>query len=168
MRFGLEFDLPMEELKKLVQTGSLEAYQESVDNLVCRTTLTEYQKLQCYLGGLQQELCNGMKMFTPRMVLEATRMAKLRNFPLKKWMNIWLKTYVFSVMTNSFLDMIALRGKKMQVFLMEVGEEDHLDLTEVDSVSEGMSNDPTHIVEPTVSLNAIQGDSSHPTIRLIG
>lgn len=78
MRFSLEFDSPMEELKKLVQTGSLEAYQESFDNLVGRTALTESQKLQCYLGGLQQELCNGVKMFAPRTVLEATRIAKLQ------------------------------------------------------------------------------------------
>lgn len=58
--------------------------------------------------------------------------------------------------------------EKMQVFLMEVREEDHLDSIEADSVSEGVSNDPTHIVEPTVSLNAIQGDSSHSKTRLIG
>lgn len=83
MQFVLEFDLLMEELKKLVQTGSLEAYQKSIDNLVCRTTLTESQKLQCYLGGLQQELCNGVKMFTPRMVLEVTCMAKLQERSLQ-------------------------------------------------------------------------------------
>ena len=53
MQFGLQFDSPMEELKKLVQTGLLEVYQESFDNLVGITTLMESQKLQCYLGGLQ-------------------------------------------------------------------------------------------------------------------
>lgn len=54
-----------------------------------RTTLTESQKLQCYLGGLQQELCNGEKMFAPRTMLEATRMAKLQERSLElfqKWL----------------------------------------------------------------------------------
>lgn len=58
--------------------------------------------------------------------------------------------------------------KKMQVFLMEVGEENQLDSIEVDSVSEEVSNESIQSVDPTVSLNAIQGDSSHPMMRLIG
>ncbi|XP_057417585.1 uncharacterized protein LOC130711837 [Lotus japonicus] len=84
IRFGLEFESPMEELKRLVQTGSLDEYQEAFDNLIGRTELTEGQKLQCYLGGLNAELSNGVKMFAPRTVLEATRMAKLqeRSFEL--------------------------------------------------------------------------------------
>ncbi|KAI5414704.1 hypothetical protein KIW84_040249 [Lathyrus oleraceus] len=226
MRFGLEFDSPMEKLKKLVQTSSLEAYQESFDNLVGRTALTESQKLQCYLGGLQQELCNGVKMFAPRTVLEATRMAKFqerslellqkRLVPAYRTRSSWSEkknavsntfdkklmpqekkgitegsrksilgkpAYTFQKKLSPkemdehtaqnlcffchdkfFPGHDCLRRKKMQVFLIEVGEVDHLDSIEVDFVSEGVSNEPTHSVEPT----AIQGDSSHPMMRLIG
>ncbi|XP_057453401.1 uncharacterized protein LOC130745246 [Lotus japonicus] len=77
-RFGVEFESPMEELKRLVQQGNLEEYHEAFDNLACRTELSESLKLQCYLGGLNPELCTGVKMFGPRTLLEAMRIAKLQ------------------------------------------------------------------------------------------
>ena len=52
VRFGVDFESPMEELKRLVQNGNLEEYHEAFDNLACRIELAEQLKLQCYLGGL--------------------------------------------------------------------------------------------------------------------
>lgn len=85
IRFGSEFDSSIEELKRLVQKGSLDEYQEALDNLACRTDLNEAQKLQCYLGGLNPDLCNGLKLFAPRTLLEATRIARLQERSLD-WM----------------------------------------------------------------------------------
>ncbi|XP_057417914.1 uncharacterized protein LOC130712097 [Lotus japonicus] len=56
-RFGVEFESPMEELKRLTQQGNLEEYHEAFDNLAYRTELSEQLKLQCSLGGLNSELC---------------------------------------------------------------------------------------------------------------
>nr|CAJ00278.1 hypothetical protein [Lotus japonicus] len=95
-RFGVEFESPMEELKRLVQQGNLEEYHEAFDNLACRTELSESLKLQCYLGGLNPELCTGVKMFGPRTLLEAMRIAKLQERSLEllhKKSNSVTKTY---------------------------------------------------------------------------
>lgn len=47
----------MEELEILLHNGSsLEEYREAFGNLACHTELSEQQKLQCNLGGLNTEL----------------------------------------------------------------------------------------------------------------
>ncbi|KAJ1377301.1 Retrotransposon gag domain [Sesbania bispinosa] len=78
VRFGAVYEDPMEELVQLRQTGSLSEYQEAFDGLVCKVDLNETQKLSCYVAGLKPEVAVGVKLFAPRSLLEATRLAKLQ------------------------------------------------------------------------------------------
>lgn len=43
----------------------------------------EEQKLDCYLGGLKEELAWDMRLFNPSSVLEATRLAKIKEISLR-------------------------------------------------------------------------------------
>ncbi|KAJ1412618.1 Retrotransposon gag domain [Sesbania bispinosa] len=78
VRFGEVYEDPMEKLVQLRQTGSLSEYQEAFDGLVCKVDLNETQKLSCYVAGLKPEVAVGVKLFAPRSLLEATRLAKLQ------------------------------------------------------------------------------------------
>ncbi|XP_057442060.1 uncharacterized protein LOC130733807 [Lotus japonicus] len=218
VRFGTEFDSPLEELKRLVQTGTLEDYQEAFDTLAARTDLSEPQKLQVYLGGLCAELSNGVKMFAPRTLLEATRIAKLqersiellqkrtvsgvrstgawsdkrgnssfveKKLPEKKPGGDSNQKGILGKPNYTFQRKLSPKEmeehraqnlcffchekfspghdcpqrKKFQVFLMEVEE------GEPEAVDSASSVDSEPVV-PTLSLNAIHGDSEYPLMRL--
>lgn len=56
VRFSATLLAPLEELVQLKQKGSLIEYQERFDKIACRSNLTEQQKLNCYMGGLKEEI----------------------------------------------------------------------------------------------------------------
>lgn len=85
-RFSANLQRPLEELVQLKQTGSLSDYQEKFEKISCQSNLTEDQKLDCYLGGLKEELAWDVRLFNPRTVLDATRLAKIKE------MSIWSVT----------------------------------------------------------------------------
>lgn len=83
VRFNATLQNPLEELVQLKQKGSLDEFQEKFERISCRSNLTEGQKLDCYLGGLKAKLAWEVKLFNPRTVLEATRLAKIKEMSLK-------------------------------------------------------------------------------------
>lgn len=85
----------MEELVKLKHTGSLNDYQEKFERIACRSNLTEEQKLDCYLGVLKDELAWDVKLFNPRTVLEATRLAKVKEMSLNSTVKWGMQSYDF-------------------------------------------------------------------------
>lgn len=68
-----------EELMELKQSGKLSDYQERFECISVRSDLSETQKLDCYLGGLKPEIAWDVRLFNPRTVLEATRLARIES-----------------------------------------------------------------------------------------
>lgn len=58
-------------------------YQERFEKISCRSNLTDEQKLDYYLGTLKEELAWDVRLFNPRTVLEATRLAKIKEMSLR-------------------------------------------------------------------------------------
>ncbi|XP_070019607.1 uncharacterized protein [Nicotiana sylvestris] len=56
MRFGLDFDDPLEELNKVRQTSSVKEYQAAFERPLTRINLSEENASSCFLGGLKHEL----------------------------------------------------------------------------------------------------------------
>lgn len=83
VRFSSTLRRPLEELVQLKQTGNLSDYQEKFEKIACRSNLSEEQKLDCYLGGLKEELAWDVKLLNPVTVLEATRLAKIKELSLR-------------------------------------------------------------------------------------
>lgn len=73
---------PLEELMELKQTGKLSDYQERFERIASRSDLSEAQKIGCYLGGLKSEIAWDVRLFSPRSVLEATRLARIKELSL--------------------------------------------------------------------------------------
>uniref|UniRef100_A0A803MT80 Integrase catalytic domain-containing protein n=1 Tax=Chenopodium quinoa TaxID=63459 RepID=A0A803MT80_CHEQI len=77
-RFGDLYDDPMEELKSLKQTGSVQEYHDSFDALASRLELSEPYLLSCYLAGLEEEVQLAVRMFNPTTLQQALCLAKLQ------------------------------------------------------------------------------------------
>lgn len=67
---------------QLKQVGKLDEYQDKFERIACRSNLSEEQKLDCYLGGLKEELAWEVRLFDPKTILEATRLAKIKELSL--------------------------------------------------------------------------------------
>lgn len=78
LRFGELYDDPMAELKALKQLGYVQEYHDEFDALASRLQLSEEYLLSCYLGGLDDEVQLAVRMFTPKSVQQALRLAKLQ------------------------------------------------------------------------------------------
>ena len=77
-RFGELYDDPMTDLKALKQTGTIQEYHDSFDNLASRLNLSQEHLLSCYLGGLDEETQLAVRMFTPTTIQQAHCLAKLQ------------------------------------------------------------------------------------------
>jgi hypothetical protein len=76
-RFGSQKD-PLEELKDLKQKVDLETYTQEFDILWNRAEMTERQALVFFLGGLEVEIKNMVKMFEPKTLYQAYNLARLQ------------------------------------------------------------------------------------------
>ena len=76
-RFGGQND-PLEELKDLEQKADLETYIQEFDILWNRAEITERQALVFFLGGLEVEIKNMVKMFEPKTLYQAYNLARLQ------------------------------------------------------------------------------------------
>lgn len=57
--------------------------------------MTKEQKLDCYLRGLKDELAWDVKLFNPRTVPEASRLAKVKEMSLKSTVKMGTQGYEF-------------------------------------------------------------------------
>lgn len=83
IRFNATLRRPLEELVQLKLKASLNEYQERFDKISSRSNLTEEQNLDCYLGGLKEELAWDVRLFNPRSILEVKRLAKIKEMSLQ-------------------------------------------------------------------------------------
>jgi hypothetical protein len=77
-RFGGQKD-PLEELIKHKQEGELESYIKDFDILWNQAQISEKQALVFFLGGLEIEIKNLVKMFELKSLKEAYNLARLHN-----------------------------------------------------------------------------------------
>ncbi|KAH0679311.1 hypothetical protein KY284_020396 [Solanum tuberosum] len=77
-RFGEEFEDSMEALKNLTQTGSVKEYQAEFDRLLTGVNLSNKNTITCFLGGLNPELNKSIRMQSPRILLQAYKLARLQ------------------------------------------------------------------------------------------
>ncbi|KAJ9180942.1 hypothetical protein P3X46_009126 [Hevea brasiliensis] len=65
------------ELAKLKQTGSVEDYQNKFETLVSRAgTLTQLQKIQLYISGLQEYIAVEVELHQPQDLVSAMSMSR--------------------------------------------------------------------------------------------
>jgi hypothetical protein len=76
-RFGGQQD-PLEELMELKQQGELEEYIQEFDILWNKAEMSEKQALVIFLGGLELEIKNTVKMFEPKTLKHAYNLARLQ------------------------------------------------------------------------------------------
>ncbi|GKB58284.1 reverse transcriptase [Tanacetum coccineum] len=77
-RFGLVFDDPLMELKKLKQDGTVKDYQQKFEALLNMVELEEKHAISLFLGGLKSEISLQIRMFTLHTLTEAFYMAKMQ------------------------------------------------------------------------------------------
>lgn len=77
-RFGGQKD-PLEELTEHKQEGDLEGYIKDFDMLWNRAQISEKQALVFFLGGLEIEIKNLVKMFEPKSLKQAYNLARLHD-----------------------------------------------------------------------------------------
>ncbi|PWA89970.1 hypothetical protein CTI12_AA060100 [Artemisia annua] len=65
-RFGIVYDDPMSEIKKLKQTGNVQDYIDAFDKFMCRIELIDEQCMSFFMAGLSSEIELSVRMFRPR------------------------------------------------------------------------------------------------------
>jgi hypothetical protein len=88
-RFGGQKD-PMEDLIDLKQVGTLENYIHDFDILWNKAGIGEKQALVIFLGGLELEIKNTVKMFEPKDLRQAYNLARLHANTLAHIQNVGL------------------------------------------------------------------------------
>ena len=77
-RFGVAYDDPLSEIKKLRQTGTVTEYIDAYDKLLCRVDLSEEQYMSFFIAGLTSEIELAIRMFKPRSLAELYGLCKLQ------------------------------------------------------------------------------------------
>nr|GEY83971.1 hypothetical protein [Tanacetum cinerariifolium] len=76
-RFGIAYDDPLGEVKKLKQTGSVQDYIDAFDKLLYRIDLSMEQSMSFFMAGLQHEIELAIRMLKPRTLAEVYGLCKL-------------------------------------------------------------------------------------------
>ncbi|KAF3667065.1 hypothetical protein FXO38_08796 [Capsicum annuum] len=82
-RFGSDYDDPMEEIKKVRQTGSMKDYQAIFERHLTRVYLSEKNAINYYLGGLKNELNMEVKIANPRTLSQIYKSARMQKVYLE-------------------------------------------------------------------------------------
>ncbi|GJV82812.1 reverse transcriptase [Tanacetum coccineum] len=77
-RFGLAYDDPLAEIKKIKLVKSVQEYIDEYDKLLCKVELSEEQSISFFLVGLQNDVEVTVMMFKPRLLVELYGLAKLQ------------------------------------------------------------------------------------------
>ncbi|PHT92339.1 hypothetical protein T459_00221 [Capsicum annuum] len=76
--FGIDFDDPMEEIKKINQRRSVREYQAAFERSLTRVNLSEENAISCYIGGLKIELNIAVKITKPSSLSQAYNSARMQ------------------------------------------------------------------------------------------
>ncbi|KAK4491757.1 hypothetical protein RD792_002532 [Penstemon davidsonii] len=78
-RFGTTlFEDPMSDLKKLKQTGAVQTYLDSFDELFNKVDIPEEYAVSLFLTGLKEEIEYPIRMFAPRTLQRAYGLARMQ------------------------------------------------------------------------------------------
>jgi hypothetical protein len=80
IRFGKgSYDDPLQGLTKVKHVGSIAEYKALFETLAHRILgLSEIHKLNCFLGGLKDDICLPVRMFNLRTLMDAYSLAKIQ------------------------------------------------------------------------------------------
>ncbi|KAJ8766111.1 hypothetical protein K2173_020627 [Erythroxylum novogranatense] len=152
------------ELAKLRQTGTVADYQNKFEALVSRaSTLTQHQKIQLYLSGLQDSIAVEVELQHPKDLVNAMSMSRLyerklfpRSSPVKDTRRHTF-TSDFRLCFNCYEQFV--RGHQCKKLFW-------IDLEESDEAGDTPSDhDPD---QPEISLNTITGIRGPQSMRLYG
>ncbi|GKC49357.1 gypsy/ty3 retroelement polyprotein [Tanacetum coccineum] len=149
-RFGIAYDDPLGEIKKLRQTGSVQDYIDAFDKLLYRVDLPMKQTMSFFMAGLQHEIELAVRMFKPRTLAELYGLCKLEEARL-------------GVMKQK-QKMPLIPTPSGQVYCLEVivdettelGEEIHEECLD-ESIPWEPGPEATMEISPQIYLNAITG-----------
>ncbi|GJZ58345.1 gypsy/ty3 retroelement polyprotein [Tanacetum coccineum] len=77
-RFGLAYNDPLVEIKKVKHVKTVQEYIDEYDKLLCIVELSEEQSISFFLAGLQSDVEVAVRMFKPRSLAELYGLAKLQ------------------------------------------------------------------------------------------
>jgi len=77
-RFGADYDDPMEEIKKVRQTGAVKDYQAIFERNLTRVNLSQENAISCFVGGLKKELNMAVKITNPITLSQAYKSARMQ------------------------------------------------------------------------------------------
>lgn len=75
-RFGVNFDDPMEEIKKVRQTESVREYQATFDRHLTRVSLSQENAISYFLRGLKHDLNFAVKITNPTTLSQVYKAAR--------------------------------------------------------------------------------------------
>ncbi|GJV63482.1 putative mitochondrial protein [Tanacetum coccineum] len=81
-RFGIAYDDPFGEIKKLRLIGSVQDYVDAFDKLLCRIELPMEQTMSFFMARLQHEIELVVRMFKPKTLAELYSLCKLEEATL--------------------------------------------------------------------------------------
>lgn len=76
-RFGVDFDDPMEEIKKIKHTMSVKEYQDIFERNLNRARLSQGNAISFFLGGLKHELNITVKLTNPTNLYQVYRTTRM-------------------------------------------------------------------------------------------
>jgi hypothetical protein len=91
IRFGTSsYDDPIEALISIKQTSTVELYKTQFEMLSNRVKgLSDSHRLNCFLGGLKEEIKIGVRMLNPHNLIAAYELAKMQEKNLTIMRRSW-------------------------------------------------------------------------------
>ncbi|GJW79605.1 hypothetical protein Tco_0143580 [Tanacetum coccineum] len=139
-RFGVVYDDPVSEIRKVKYQTNAKDYQDAFDTLLSREDISEEHAVSFYLGGLLVEIEMGVRMFKPKTLVDA---------------------YSFTNFQEATLEAVRKKNKTAMTSFVEE-EKEYFEVDEGDEVM------PMQEELPQISLNALNGSNTFQTMRVIG
>ncbi|XP_070036260.1 uncharacterized protein [Nicotiana tomentosiformis] len=77
-KFGVDFDDPMEEIKKIRQTGTVKEYQAVFERNLTGVNLSQENTISYFFGGLKHELNIAVKLINPTTLSQVYKTARMQ------------------------------------------------------------------------------------------
>ncbi|XP_022041421.1 uncharacterized protein LOC110944001 [Helianthus annuus] len=166
---------PMEELKNLHQTSSLQDYTKEFDSLLNRVKLTDEYAVSLFVGGLKPEIRYLVKIFRPRSMRDAITMAKQQSvyyatlFGDKENKKVPAKVAEEKRARNEcfWCDekyTPTHKYKFIHLYVLEIHGDDDMEDENEDTSGELEAMN----LDPQISIHAIMGVNSFSTMRIVG
>ncbi|XP_076944279.1 uncharacterized protein LOC143614842 [Bidens hawaiensis] len=160
-------------LKALVQTDSLEEYFEAFDLLLNRVNIIEEYAVSLFIQGLKPEIRCYVKLFKPTTLKDAYHLAKLQTDANITMLNYNSSHKPISSYTprapTSFSKGFAPAANTNKLSLLPTPPKVlNPNPVDNDTYVEESTTDPVQDQDPQISLNAITGNPSFSTMKIVG